>query len=188
MNRATANALLKALEEPIATRCLYWFQANRHRLLPTIRSRCQAIPVRARPCPCGRWLNDAGVRDAEDWLALAGGSPLLALELSASGERVLLDSLLAQLSRGTGLDALAAAAISTRQVKAEKRPAPLKRYARLAAEVAVRSDPGQPGAAAALLFAARAAAAAPGTRRPIPASSWHSIERRYNTRPSASNH
>ncbi len=81
----------------------------------------------ARPSLAGRWLRDAGVRDAEDWLALAGGSPLLALELSASGERVLLDSLLAEVSRGAGLDPLAAASRLDKVVKAEKRPAPLKR-------------------------------------------------------------
>jgi DNA polymerase-3 subunit delta' len=51
---------------------------------------------------------------------------------------VLLDSLLAQVSRGQGLDPLAAAASLDKLVKAEKRPAPLKRVDRLGAEVAVR--------------------------------------------------
>jgi DNA polymerase-3 subunit delta' len=128
MNRATANALLKSLEEPIASTLFILVSSEPHRLLPTIRSRCQAIPVR-RPAQhlAVQWLNDAGVREAENWLALAGGSPLLALELSASGERVLLDSLIAQVSRGQGFDPLAAAADLDRQVKADKRPAPLKR-------------------------------------------------------------
>jgi len=128
MNRPTANALLKSLEEPIANTLFILVTSEPSRLLPTIRSRCQAVPVR---CPAralaGRWLSDAGVRDAGDWLALAGGAPLLALELSVSGERVLLDSLLAQVSRGTGLDALAAAANLDKTVRAEKRPAALKR-------------------------------------------------------------
>jgi DNA polymerase-3 subunit delta' len=128
MNRATANAILKALEEPIAGTLFILVSSEPYRLLPTIRSRCQTIPM--RPPPAARavaWLRHAGVRDGEQWLALAGGSPLLALELSAKGERVLLDSLLGQLSRGIGLDAVAAAAVVDKAVKAEKRPAPLKR-------------------------------------------------------------
>jgi DNA polymerase-3 subunit delta' len=105
MNRATANALLKSLEEPIAgTRCLYWFPANHHRLAA---NDSQPLPggSHASADPCGKRGRDqvAAVMPAfatpKNWLALAGGSPLLALELSVSGERVLLDSLLAQVSR-----------------------------------------------------------------------------------------
>jgi DNA polymerase-3 subunit delta' len=128
MNRSTANALLKSLEEPIASTLFLLISSEPHRLLPTIRSRCQVMPVR-HPVHglAGQWLSDAGVREAENWLALAGGSPLLALELSNSGERVLLDALLAQLTRGNSLDPLAAAANLDKVVKAEKRPAALKR-------------------------------------------------------------
>ena len=128
MNRSTANALLKSLEEPIASTLFLLISSEPHRLLPTIRSRCQVMPVR-HPVQrlAGQWLSDAGVREAENWLALAGGSPLLALELSNSGERVLLDALLAQLTRGNSLDPLAAAANLDKVVKAEKRPAALKR-------------------------------------------------------------
>lgn len=128
MNRATANALLKSLEEPLPGTIFILVSSEPHRLLPTIRSRCQSIPVR-RPADhtATKWLHQAGVRDAEDWLALAGGSPLLALELAGSSERALLDSLLAQVSRAERLDPLAAAAQIDKVVKAEKRPAPLKR-------------------------------------------------------------
>jgi len=128
MNRPTANALLKSLEEPIAATLFLLVSSESYRLLPTIRSRCQMMPVRSPAHDvAGQWLRDAGVSDAESWLALAGGSPLLALALSSSGERVLLDSLLAQVSLGQGLDPLAAAASLDKLVKAEKRPAPLKR-------------------------------------------------------------
>ena len=128
MNRATANAILKSLEEPIAGTLFILVSSEPHRLLPTVRSRCQALPMRAPASAAAvAWLRDAGVRDGEQWLALAGGSPLLALELSSKGERALLDALIAQLSRGNGLDALAAAALLDKAVKAEKRPAPLKR-------------------------------------------------------------
>jgi DNA polymerase-3 subunit delta' len=128
MNRATANAILKALEEPIAGTLFILVSSEPHRLLPTIRSRCQTISMRSPPAASAiAWLRHAGVRDGEQWLALAGGSPLLALELSAKGERALLDSLLGQVAHGKGLNAVLAAAIVDKAVKAEKRPAPLKR-------------------------------------------------------------
>ena len=128
MNRSTANSLLKSLEEPIASTLFILVTSEAERLLPTIRSRCQAMPVplpdRARS---EEWLRQAGVADVEHWLALAGGSPLAAVELGSSEERVLLDALIAELSRGKQIDPLAAATSLDRVIKAEKRPAPLKR-------------------------------------------------------------
>lgn len=128
MNRATANSLLKSLEEPIAGTLFILVSSEPIRLLPTIRSRCQLLPV-AQPArePAEQWLSQAGVDDAAHWLALAGGSPLMAVELAGSEQRELLDALLAQVSRGASIDALAAAAALDRVIKAEKRPAPLKR-------------------------------------------------------------
>lgn len=128
MNRSTANALLKSLEEPIASTLFILISSEPHRLLPTIRSRCQAIPMlRPTQSLAAQWLSAAGIRDAENWLALAGGAPFLALGLSASGEGVLLDALLAQVSQGRALDPLTAAANLDKVIKAEKHPAPLKR-------------------------------------------------------------
>ena len=128
MNRSTANSLLKSLEEPISGTVFILVSSESERLLPTIRSRCQALPI---PLPAfsraEAWLRQAGVGDAAHWLALAGGSPLLAVELAESDERELLDVLVAELSRGHTLDPLAAAAAVDRVIKAEKRPAPLKR-------------------------------------------------------------
>jgi DNA polymerase-3 subunit delta' len=128
MNRATANSLLKSLEEPIASTLFILVSNEPERLLPTIRSRCQSLPV---PMPSGQlaeaWLRQAGVGDATRWLALAGGSPLLAVELADSEERLLLDALIAEMARGGKLDPLSAAAAVDRVIKAEKRPAPLKR-------------------------------------------------------------
>ena len=128
MNRATANALLKSLEEPIDKTLFILVTSESERLLPTIRSRCQALPI---PLPARRrseeWLRQAGIGDAAHWLALAGGSPLLAVELAESDERELLDVLIAELSRGLKMDPLSAAAAVDKVVKAEKRPAPLKR-------------------------------------------------------------
>ena len=51
----------------------------------------------------------------------------MAVELGSSEERVLLDALVAEMSRGNKLDPLMAAASVDRVIKAEKRPAPLKR-------------------------------------------------------------
>ena len=128
MNRSTANSLLKSLEEPIANTLFILVSSESERLLPTIRSRCQSLsiplPVRSRS---EEWLHQAGIGDAAHWLALAGGSPLLAVELGSSEERVLLDALIAEMARGSNLDTLAAAAAVDRVIKAEKRPAPLKR-------------------------------------------------------------
>lgn len=128
MNRATANALLKALEEPIVN-TLFLLITNEHsRLLPTIRSRCQSVHI-PQPAPslASRWLHEKGIDDAENWLALAGGAPLLAAELGNSGERALLDALVEQMQRGGQLNALAAAASVDKALKAEKGAAPLKR-------------------------------------------------------------
>ena len=128
MNRATAKSLLKSLEEPIATTLFILVTGEADRLLPTIRSRCQAIKI-GQPAKddCEQWLRQAGVDDAARWLALAGGSPLLAVELVSSDEGSLLDALVGEMARGATLDPLAAAAALDWVIKAEKRPAPLKR-------------------------------------------------------------
>jgi DNA polymerase-3 subunit delta' len=128
MNRATANSLLKSLEEPIPDTVFILVSSEPERLLPTIRSRCQALPIPLpKPDKAQEWLQQAGIRDSAQWLALAGGSPLLAVELGESEERVLLDALIAEVSRGGRIDPLAAASSLDRIVKAEKRPVPLKR-------------------------------------------------------------
>ncbi len=130
MNRNTANALLKMLEEPAPATLFLLVSHEPERLLPTIRSRCQSLPV---PLPAAdaaaAWLADAGVADAGRWLALAGGAPLLAAELDGSGESRLIEALLEQLARGPALDPLAAATALDKVVKAEKGggAAPMKR-------------------------------------------------------------
>ncbi|MDR3221547.1 MAG: DNA polymerase III subunit delta' [Candidatus Accumulibacter sp.] len=128
MNRFTGNSLLKSLEEPIPSTLFLLVSSEPERLLPTIRSRCQQLPV---PLPeasrAQAWLAARGVKDAARWLALAGGSPLAAVELGSGDERVLLDALVTELVKGGRIDPLAAAAALDRAVKAEKRPAPLKR-------------------------------------------------------------
>ncbi|GHU26399.1 DNA polymerase III subunit delta' [Betaproteobacteria bacterium] len=128
MNRSTANSLLKSLEEPVPGTLFLLVSNEPERLIPTIRSRCQQLSI---PLPessrAQAWMAAAGVKEAAHWLALAGGSPLLAVELGSGDEHVLLDALVAELAKGGRLDPLVAAAAVDRVVKAEKRPASLKR-------------------------------------------------------------
>jgi DNA polymerase III subunit delta' len=87
MNASSANALLKSLEEPPAGAMFLLVSHRPARLLPTIRSRCVPVPV---PVPdrkaAAAWLAAQGVRNAEQWLAFAGGAPQRALDY-ANGER-----------------------------------------------------------------------------------------------------
>ena len=130
MNRSTANALLKTLEEPAPETLFLLVSHEPERLLPTIRSRCQSVAI-PTPAPerAAAWLAAAGVGESARWLALAGGAPLLAAELDGSGESRLVGALLEQLQNGQTLDPLAAAAALDKTVKAEKggSAAPMKR-------------------------------------------------------------
>lgn len=87
MNEATANSLLKGLEEPPAGAMFLLVSHRPAALLPTIRSRCVPVPVPIPDEKAARaWLEKQGVREAARWLAFSGGAPLRALEY-ASGER-----------------------------------------------------------------------------------------------------
>ena len=90
MNLNAANALLKGLEEPQAQAHFILVSHRPARLLPTIRSRCVALPV-ALPdqAAAGSWLEAQGASDWEAWLAFAGGAPLRALEYtSGAGDSI----------------------------------------------------------------------------------------------------
>jgi DNA polymerase-3 subunit delta' len=84
MNENAANALLKGLEEPPAGAMFILVSHRPAQLLPTIRSRCVAVPV---PIPAReaalQWLASQGIKDAERWLAYAGGAPLRAVDYAA---------------------------------------------------------------------------------------------------------
>jgi DNA polymerase-3 subunit delta' len=87
MNAATANSLLKALEEPPADAVFLLVSHRPAGLLPTIRSRCVPVPVPLpEPKAASAWLAAKGVKTPERWLAFAGGAPLRALDY-ATGER-----------------------------------------------------------------------------------------------------
>ncbi|MBK4991648.1 DNA polymerase III subunit delta' [Pseudomonas sp. S36] len=92
MNVNASNALLKSLEEPSGDTVLLLVTHQPSRLLPTIKSRCQQV---ACPQPSQAqsqaWLAGAlpGSDESEraELLALAAGSPLLAVSLQAQGVR-----------------------------------------------------------------------------------------------------
>ena len=121
MNRSTANALLKTLEEPGPSTLFLLVSSEPIRLLPTIRSRCQVVPV---PIPsakrAAKILAEAGLADAGRWLALAGGSPILALEFSRSGETAWLEILIKRLSAGKATDPLGSASEIEKLIKEAK--------------------------------------------------------------------
>ncbi|UCV01831.1 DNA polymerase III subunit delta' [Dechloromonas denitrificans] len=121
MNRNTANALLKTLEEPAPSTLFLLVSSEPMRLLPTIRSRCQVVPI---PLPNAQQaeqvLADEGVAEARRWLALAGGAPGLALELAASGQLAWLEILIRRLSAGKNVDPLGLAAELEKAVKDSK--------------------------------------------------------------------
>ena len=90
MNTATANALLKGLEEPPAAAVFILVSHRPAQLLPTIRSRCVAVPVAPPPRDAAiEWLSQQGVKDAQRWLAYAGGAPLRAVDYAAQGKAAL---------------------------------------------------------------------------------------------------
>jgi DNA polymerase III subunit delta' len=83
LNVVSANALLKSLEEPPSNTLFLLVDDSPDRLLPTILSRCQKIPM-APPSAreSAEWLIAQGVAEPSEWLAAAGGAPLRALEMS----------------------------------------------------------------------------------------------------------
>lgn len=82
MNRHTANALLKTLEEPPEQVVLILVSHAIEQLPATIRSRCQILPI---PTPASavatEWLKAQGVDQPAAALHLAGGAPLRALSM-----------------------------------------------------------------------------------------------------------
>jgi DNA polymerase-3 subunit delta' len=87
MNPNAANALLKALEEPQPGAHFILISHRPSRLLPTIRSRCVAVPLGLPAVALAqRWLAEKGIADAAPWVAFAGGAPLRALAYATDGE------------------------------------------------------------------------------------------------------
>lgn len=87
MNAASANALLKTLEEPPPNALLLLVAHQIDRLLPTVLSRCQKL---ACPYPehgvAESWLTAQQVKSPRETLALVGGAPLIAADAGAHRE------------------------------------------------------------------------------------------------------
>ena len=86
LNAASANALLKTLEEPPPDTVFLLITHRIDRLLPTILSRCRqfamAMPTQEAALA---WLQAQGLKDPSHWLAEHGGAPLTAWS-AAQGE------------------------------------------------------------------------------------------------------
>lgn len=86
INHISANALLKTLEEPAGTLRFILSCGAPDALLPTIRSRCQAVrlPLPAREAALA-WLAAQGIEDPGTVLDACGGQPLTAWDRSRQG-------------------------------------------------------------------------------------------------------
>ena len=85
LNAISANALLKVLEEPPPSTVFLLVADAPDRLLPTLLSRCRRLPLSTPSHAVARaWLIDQGLATPDDWLAAAGGAPVLAAQLAAS--------------------------------------------------------------------------------------------------------
>ena len=103
LNIASANALLKMLEEPPANTLFLLVASQAQRLLPTIISRCQVLDLPIPPhAEAVVWLREQGVDKPETALEYTGGAPLEALRTQdqfASNQQ-----LVQQLTLGQNLD------------------------------------------------------------------------------------
>jgi DNA polymerase-3 subunit delta' len=108
LNANGANAFLKTLEEPSADTMLIMIAKPSHRLPATIASRCLRLALRPPPKDAAvAWLKAHG-RPDQNWdaaLALAGGAPLLAMELNEAGIAAL------EKEMQEGIQAIAAGAV-----------------------------------------------------------------------------
>ncbi|MEO6745433.1 MAG: DNA polymerase III subunit delta' [Caldimonas sp.] len=109
MNAIAANTLLKTLEEPPGSARFVLSSAAPDSLLPTIRSRCQALRLALPPQDvAAAWLSARGVNDASALLAACGGKPLQALEWHEEGiDAKLWPKIPALLARGDALPFMA---------------------------------------------------------------------------------
>jgi DNA polymerase III subunit delta' len=114
LNASGANAFLKTLEEPTANTLLILAARPSHRLPPTIASRCSRLSLRMPTSQVAAdWLLAQGASPdgLEAALALAGGAPLLAMELdpahTAALEREMREAMAAMASGSVDVSLLA---------------------------------------------------------------------------------
>jgi DNA polymerase-3 subunit delta' len=86
MNAISAKTLLKTLEEPPGECWFVLACAEAQHLLPTVRSRCQALALRTpERAEAVQWLRAQGVHGADVLLAASAGQPQVALRWAHSG-------------------------------------------------------------------------------------------------------
>ncbi len=114
MNQASANALLKLLEEPPHDATILLVAHQPARLLPTIRSRCRELRLHPLdPQDMGHVLRDLGVdHDAAQLAALSGGSVGEALRLAGQDGLALYARIIRLFAEYPRLDRRAAATLA----------------------------------------------------------------------------
>ena len=114
MNQASANALLKLLEEPPHDATILLVAHQPARLLPTIRSRCRELRLHPlSPQDMGHVLQDLGVdHDAAQLAALSGGSVGEALRLAGQGGLALYARIIGLFAEYPRMDRRAAAQLA----------------------------------------------------------------------------
>jgi DNA polymerase-3 subunit delta' len=117
LNTASANALLKVLEEPPINTVFILVSHQPRQLLPTILSRCHKLEVGLPDkAVLAGWLKQSGLD--EKALAWVSGAPLAALEARDEGELDVRQELLDALSKAKNLDSVALAETWNKQVAA----------------------------------------------------------------------
>ncbi len=113
LNPASANGLLKMLEEPPAGVIFILVTHQLNRLLPTIISRCQKIdmPIPERDVALA-WLREQGQVNAEQLLDYMGGAPLNVIRGNGQSSQRFNADLFAQ---GRQLDPFSAASTAVAQ-------------------------------------------------------------------------
>ncbi len=135
MNEATANALLKSLEEPPPAVHFLLVSHAAERLLPTVRSRTRAIPM-AVPTPAVALAQMAMItpplKHADLWLNRCAGALRFAVNLAQAAEKHpnanddalaevgILDALQTQLPLGDRMDPLALAKTCESLIKGDQ--------------------------------------------------------------------
>jgi len=101
MHPASANALLKSLEEPSAGVVFVLVSHQPSKLLATVRSRCHALAIALPPREISlRWLQEHGGNTSPATLAFAGDAPLEAAQDHEAESRQRLFELLGQPKTG----------------------------------------------------------------------------------------
>ncbi len=117
LNTASANALLKVLEEPPINTVFILVSHQFRQLLPTILSRCHKLEVGLpEKAEIQAWLKEKGLD--EEALAWVSGAPLAALAVQEEGDLEIREELLAALSKAENLDSVALAESWNRRVAA----------------------------------------------------------------------